>query len=217
MPDKIVTARIACEIGYHEAVIREAYRDSVGTWTWSVGLTNATGHNVERYIDNPQTMEHCLNIYVWALNNYADAVRQTFDDFPMTEEQFGGALSFHWNTGSIRKASWVDAMKSGDMKDAEARFMLWNRPPEIVQRRKKEADLLFRGIWANDGKMTEYDIHSNHNPNWASGRRFDALPILEAIINDTNPAPPDIDGNLVVGRLMQLEARIAELERWRKS
>ena len=69
---------VALEVASHEAVIRQAYKDSVGIWTWSVGLTGATGHDVERYIDNPASLQHCLNIFVWALRNYAAQVNDAF-------------------------------------------------------------------------------------------------------------------------------------------
>lgn len=60
-----IDARAALEIGFHEAIVRQAYRDGGGVWTWSVGLTSATGHDVERYINNPQTIQYCLDVYAW--------------------------------------------------------------------------------------------------------------------------------------------------------
>lgn len=70
-----IDANAAMELASHEGLVRRAYKDSVGVWTWSIGITNATGHNVERYIGKPQTRQHCLAIYVWALEKYADDVR----------------------------------------------------------------------------------------------------------------------------------------------
>ena len=69
----VVDYDVAMEVASHEAIIRQAYEGSHGIWTWSVGLTSATGHVVERYIGKPQSLEHCLSVYVWALDNYADA------------------------------------------------------------------------------------------------------------------------------------------------
>ena len=69
----VVDYDVAMEVASHEAIIRQAYEGSQGIWTWSVGLTSATGHVVERYIGKPQSLEHCLSVYVWALDNYADA------------------------------------------------------------------------------------------------------------------------------------------------
>ena len=62
---------VAMEVAAHEALLRQAYKDSEGVLTWCVGMTNSTGHRVERYIGKPQTLQHCMNIYAWALTNYA--------------------------------------------------------------------------------------------------------------------------------------------------
>ena len=52
-----ITYCIAQEIIGHEAIVRQTYYDSVKKPTWSVGLTSATGHVVERYWKKPQSLE----------------------------------------------------------------------------------------------------------------------------------------------------------------
>jgi hypothetical protein len=78
----------------HEAIIRQAYRDLEGVWTWSVGITSGPGHGVERYIGKPQPLSHCLAVYAWALNRYAEAGQAAFNGYPLTKAQFTAALSF---------------------------------------------------------------------------------------------------------------------------
>lgn len=188
-----ITYQVALEIASHEAVIRQAYKDSVGVWTWSVGLTSATGHDVERYIGKPQTLEHCLAVYVWALNNYADDVRSKFKGRTLTEAQFAAAVSFHWNTGSIRQASWVTKWLAGDIAGARKAFMTWNKPVEIIGRRQKECDLFFDGKWSNDGSITEYTrVTASGTPVWSSAKRVDIQEELNAAFAtaDTTPALP---------------------------
>lgn len=184
-----ITYRTALEIVYHEAIVRQAYKDSVGVWTWSVGLTAATGHDVLRYKDNPQTMEHCLAIFVWALEKYANEVRKRFGNFPLTEAQFAAALSFHWNTGRISSASWVTMFMAGRMADAEKSFLSWNKPKEIEERRKAEADLLFRGKWSANGTVTEYTRvnPSTYAPVWSSGKKVNIETPLRAAMGDEQP------------------------------
>lgn len=180
---------VAMEIAGHEAIIRQAYKDSGGVWTWSVGLTSATGHVVERYIGKPQSLAHCLRVYVWALDNYADEVRRVFAGFDLTKEQFTAALSFHWNTGGIGKATWVKKFKAGQMKAAEQAFMLYNKPAAIIGRRKAEANLLFRGVWANNGAMTEYTkLTAKSTPVWSSAKRINVAKELRAAIAGEIPA-----------------------------
>ncbi|MFQ6554109.1 lysozyme [Aestuariibius insulae] len=184
-----LTFRTATEVAFHEGLVRQAYKDSVGVWTWSVGLTSQTGHNVRRYIDNPQPLRRCLEVFAWALDNYAEAVRAEFKGHDLTEAQFAAALSFHWNTGSIRSASWPDHWKAGKIAQARESFMLWNKPAEIIERREAEADLFFDGIWAGDGTMTEYTrLTARHTPVWSSAQRITIEPILRALLGD----PADI-------------------------
>lgn len=111
---------------------------------------------MSRYVRNPSSLQHALNVYVWALTSQADQVREAFAGRRLTKAQFAAALSFHWNTGGIKRA-----------------FMSWRKPPEIVGRRKKERDLFFKGQWSNAGTVTEFTrVTSRLTPDWSSGRRI---------------------------------------------
>jgi lysozyme len=107
-------------------------------WTWSVGITNSSGHTgFPRYKDNPQTIRRCLEVFEWVLRTtYVPAVADVFDGFVLTEEQFGAALSFHYNTGGIRRATWVKR---------------WQAQPVLpVQERLVALSICFRlGIWSS--------------------------------------------------------------------
>jgi lysozyme len=193
-----ITFDVAMEIAAHEAIIRQAYKDSVGVWTWSVGLTSATGHDVSRYIGKPQSLEHCLKIYVWALERYAEGVRKAFKGHTLTESQFAAALSFHWNTGKIATASWVPLFKAGKLAEAEKSLKSWCKAggkvsSGLVSRRKREADLLFRGKWSHGGTMVEYTrLTAKSTPDWASARRVDVTAALQAALGDSKPVVPDV-------------------------
>lgn len=177
-----ITMRIAMELISHEAIVPEAYKDSVGVWTWGVGVTSASGHSVERYKDNPQTIQRCLEIYVWLLRTkYGPAVTKAFAGSPLTEAQFGAALSFHYNTGAIASADWVDSWNAGKVDQARSEFMNWRKPASIIERRAKERGLFFDGIWTGDGKATVYDVSKpSYSPKWASARRVDISAALAA-------------------------------------
>jgi GH24 family phage-related lysozyme (muramidase) len=194
----VVDYDVALEIASHEAIVRQAYKDSVGKWTWSAGLTSATGHDVERYIGKPQTLEKCLAVYAWALENYAEEVRKAFAGYSLTKAQFAGALSFHWNTGAIKRASWVKLWKAGDIAGARKAFMEWNKPAEIIPRRQKECDLFFNCKWSNDGTMIEYTrLTSKSTPVWSSAKRINVEKELRAAFalppaSDVEPAPAPV-------------------------
>ena len=178
-----ITPRVAMEVAAHEGLVRQAYKDSVGVWTWSIGLTAATGHDVKRYIDNPQPLRRCLEVYIWALNNYADAVRAEFKGHALTEEQFGAALSFHWNTGAIRSATWPDMWKEGNLSAARVSFLSWKKPSEIIPRRQAEAALMFDGKWYSDGTMIEYTrVRSSGIPDWGSAKRISIANDMKSLL-----------------------------------
>lgn len=191
-----LTMRVCLEVATHEAVIRQTYRDSVGKATWSVGLTDATGHDVGRYWGKPQSMQKCMDVYVWALDRYANAVRKKFKGHNLTEAQFAAALSFHWNTGDINTATWVKRWLAGDMVGAREAFMWYRKPPEIVERRSKECNLLFSGKWSNDGMITEYTrLTSRTTPVWASAKRVDIRKEIKIAMQKLRQVEPDFEPN----------------------
>ncbi len=170
-----LTVRMLTEIMHHEAIVLEAYKDSKGIWTWSVGVTSASGHKVERYKDKPQTVAHCLAIYVWLLrHSYLPEVRRAFRGRALTEAQLTAALSFHWNTGAIDTADWVELWLAGDVTAARLRFMDWKRPASIIPRRQAERDLFFGGKWAGTGLTTIWPVRKpSYAPNWSEPQRVD--------------------------------------------
>ncbi len=179
-----LTRRVALEIISHEAIICEGYKDSVGVWTWGIGVTTRSGHAVERYRDNPQSIERVLEVFLWLLREkYIPSVVKAFEGFVLTEAQFAAAVSFHYNTGAIGRASWVTKAKAGDMAGAARAFMEWKRPPEIIERRGKERDLFFKGIWSGDGRVTIYDVRKpSYAPSWKSARRVDVSADLDRLM-----------------------------------
>jgi GH24 family phage-related lysozyme (muramidase) len=183
-----ITTRTALEVAHHEGVVRQAYRDSVGVWTWGFGLTDASGHSVGRYKDNPVPMEKCVEIWLWVLEKYAKDVRDAFRGHDLTEAQFAAALSFHWNTGSIHKATWVKQWKAGDTVAARASIMNWRKPAEIIPRRKAERDLFFYGKWSGSGKVTEYTrLHRTYTPDWSSAVRVDIREQVDSLLGNRAP------------------------------
>jgi len=155
-----LTPRIALELIAHEGIVQEAYRDSTGVWTWSVGVTNASGHEVfPRYKDAPQPLERCIAIYVWLLTTkYLPVVLAAFGAHELTEAELGAALSFHWNTGAIARANWVSLFVAGNIPAARAAIMDWAHPASLAARRTREQALFFDGTWSNDGQALVYEV-----------------------------------------------------------
>lgn len=179
-----LTMRIMVEIIEHEAIVPEAYKDSVGIWTWGVGVTSMSGHDVARYKDSPQSIKRCLEVYEWLLRvKYLPPVLKAFEGRVLTESELGAALSFHWNTGAISKATWVQSVLAGKIDQARAEILNWRSPIEILGRRKLERDLFFDGRWSSDGLVTVYDVSKpSYSPKWSSARQVDIRETLETVV-----------------------------------
>ena len=185
-----LTPRIVGEILSHEGLVRESYRDSQGVWTWSVGITDASGHRVARYRDNPQPLERCLEVFLWLLTaRYLPAVLKAFGSHEPAEHELAAALSFHYNTGGIARAEWLRRFLADEREAARRAFLAWSRPPEIAPRRRRERDLLFDGAWSGDGRCMIYEVAKpSYQP--VKGRRIEVAATLTRLMGELGPDAP---------------------------
>lgn len=173
-----LTEKMMLEIAEHEALVLEAYKDSVGVWTWGFGVTDASGHKVyPRYRNKPSTIEKAIAVYEWLLRTkYLPEVLRAFKGRELTEAQLTAALSFQWNTGAIGRADWVKSFMRFDRRKAWSEFMNWSKPREIIGRRKAERDLFFDERWSGDGVILLYKrVNPGRaaNPVWSSAEQID--------------------------------------------
>jgi len=169
-----LTKRALLELIDHEGIVLEAYKDSKNIWTWGIGVTDASGHKVGRYKDAPQTVGRVVEVFKWLVEQrYLPAVLQAFTE-PLNEHQLAAALSFHYNTGAIKRASWVKSFNKGDISRSRKEFMNWVSPKEVTARRLKERDLFFDGRWSNDGLVRIYPVAKpSYKPVYAKGKTVD--------------------------------------------
>jgi lysozyme len=184
---RTLTSRIALELVAHEGIVREAYRDSTGVWTWSVGDTNASGHTVyPRYKDQPQPLEHCIGVFKWLLETrYLPAVLSAFGNHDPSEAELGAALSFHWNTGAIQRASWLRMFVEGNVAGARAAIMDWSHPSSLAARRSSEQALFFDGTWSSEGTALVYGVSKpSYRP--AGAQKIDIRAAIKGAFADSN-------------------------------
>ena len=142
----------AAFIAAHEGVVTRAYRDVRGTWTIGVGHTAAAGAPRPK-AGMTMTRDEALALLARDLGQYEAGVAKALPEAAQTA--FDGAVSFHFNTGAIRRASWVKRYRDGALAEAEAGLKAWNKAggriyKGLVRRRAEEADLIFRGVWPAD-------------------------------------------------------------------
>lgn len=179
-----LTVPIVLEIAEHEAIVREWYKDSKGVGTWAMGVTDASGHRVARYKDNPQTIRRCLEVSLWLLRTkYLPPVLAAFT-VPLSEAQLAAALSWHWNTGAIGTTAWPALVNQG--RNAEARDFLeshYLNGGTLATRREAEAALFWEGKWSGDGLTTIFDVAKpSYAPKWSSARRVDISADVAAVL-----------------------------------
>ena len=176
-----LTSRSMAEIAGHEGVVLEAYKDSVGVWTWGVGLTNFSGHKVyPRYKDNPQTLQKVIDVFEFILRKkYLPDVLAAFKGHDLTENELAAAVSFHYNTGGIKRASWVKTFLKGDVAGAKIQFMAWKKPPSIIKRREAERDLFFGGAWGDGNAQIIPVKKPSYKPDFKNAKTVKVDEILE--------------------------------------
>jgi len=135
------------DIAAHEGVVLKAYRDVAGIWTIGVGHTAHAGPPKPK-AGMKITRAEAMEIFARDLGKFEMRVGAALGDVP--QHVFDGAVSFDYNTGAIHRASWAKSYRRGDMAAAERQLMLWNKAggrvvKGLTNRRKAEADLIFRG------------------------------------------------------------------------
>lgn len=115
-----------------------AYRDSVGVWTIGVGHTSAAG--------SPKvtpglrlTKEQVDEVFARDLVKYEDAVNSNIK-VPLAQNEFDALVSFCFNIGpgGFSRSTVVKRLNAGDKRGAADAMLMWNKPPEVVGRRKSE-------------------------------------------------------------------------------
>ncbi len=144
-----------------EGVVLRAYRDVAGVWTIGAGLTAASG------VITPKagmviTRAQASALLARALSeNYEPAVRKAMP--PADQQEFDGAVSFHFNTGAISRASWVRAWLKGDWDGVRAGLRKWVKGdgkvlPGLQRRREAEYRLMRYGDYSQAIATTGKDM-----------------------------------------------------------
>jgi lysozyme len=120
----------------------EAYPDpGTGADPWTIGW-GTTGRDIVPGL--VWTQAQCNKRFSHELQRYVREVALAIGAAPTTQGQFDAMVSFHYNTGAIRKATLTKLHKAGDHAGAAAEFGKWvnaagKRMAGLVRRRAEEA------------------------------------------------------------------------------
>lgn len=163
-----LTPKVIAYLGHKEGLTTEAYKDSVGVWTWALGVTNASGHDVMRYKDRPSTLQEAIDVSVWLVKEkYFPAVQKAFPN--LNEAQTAAVLSFHWNTGAVTRLN-------GDFSKATQ----WHKPAVLQVRRDEEQDLFFKGKWPTNLLVPVYPVNKpSYSPAFGKAKMLDITSLVK--------------------------------------
>jgi len=145
----------------HEGVRLKAYLDVAKVPTIGVGMTYypATGKNVK--LGEVISLEQCDSMFATMVASYETAVTKAAK-VSLTKNQFNALVSFTYNVGIGNAAKGFlgsTLLKRINTKapeaDIRAAFAMWKKSggkviPDLVKRRKDEADLYFKSISNED-------------------------------------------------------------------
>jgi GH24 family phage-related lysozyme (muramidase) len=123
-----------------------AYRDSVGVLTIGCGHTsNAGPPKVVAGMTITKEQEH--EILERDLAHFEKAVGNAVK-VPISQAQFDAltSLCFNVGAGAFKKSTVVKRLNKGDHLSAAEAMLFWNKPPEIMNRRKREYAMFVSGI-----------------------------------------------------------------------
>lgn len=108
-------------------VVTRAYQCPSRIWTIGIGHTSKAGiPNVYKGMEI--TEEEAIEIFKKDIKKYEDEVYSVLGDVP--QNVFDAAVSFHYNTGAISRATWVRKYLEEGKKvnnDIKKHFKEWNR------------------------------------------------------------------------------------------
>lgn len=178
----------------HEGIVPGPYLDVVNVWTVGIGHTAAAGPPIPA--DMPRGMPADLDaalrdvftVFRRDLARYEAEVEKALARTPVQQHEFDAAVSFHFNTGAIGRAAWVDLWRRGQKADAAASMLAnWRKPAEIIGRRTAERDLFLTGDYGKQA-ATVWKVNAAGKIIWQQAKRLSQADILTLMQGD--PADP---------------------------
>lgn len=110
---------------------------------WTIGW-GSTGSDIRP--GTIWTQQQCDDRFETELGRYVQEVREAIGSAPTNDNQFDALVSFHYNTGAIRKATLTKKHVAGDYAGAKVEFSRWIKNDGVtmkglVRRRAAEAAL----------------------------------------------------------------------------
>ena len=130
----------------NEGVVLKPYLDTKGIPTIGVGNTYYEDGSKVKMTDSPITQARAMELFKFILKNYELTVySNTRDD--INQNQFDSLVSLCYNIGqqAFKNSTLVKRINSrAPDQSVKNAFLMWNKPAEIMKRRKREVELYFK-------------------------------------------------------------------------
>lgn len=156
----IISAKGLDFLTRQEGIVRYAYNDSQGHATFGVGhllhrgpVTPADRRKWGTKA-RPKPMKFVIDVLDDDLDRYEQAVRDHVK-VPLKQHEFDALVSFSFNIGTegFRKSTAVEVLNDRSLPRATKlrrvgdAMRMWNKPPEILGRRRREIALFQHGAY----------------------------------------------------------------------
>ena len=177
----------------HEGIVPGPYLDSENVWTYGVGHTAAAGppnpakmlRGTPRNLD--AALEEVMVVFRRDLANYTEAVLDAVT-VELEQHELDALVSFHYNTGAVKRANLTKRLNAGDRVGAAAGFMSWVKPTSIRERRLAEKRLFQDGVYP-EASATVWNVAMNGKIIWKPAKRLKPIELL-ALLRMSNV--PDV-------------------------
>lgn len=183
-------------LALHEGVVPGPYKDSAGVWTYGIGHTKAAGapdpESMQRGMPNDidDAVKEAVEVFRKDVAKYEADVNGALDA-TVSQHEFDALVSFHYNTGGIRRARLTKHLNWGDRARAAKGFMGWKKPPEIIPRRYAEKKLFRDGVYPS-GKVIVWGVDDTGRVLWKPRRSYsmqEFLALLRPPVEARDPLP----------------------------
>lgn len=137
----------------------KAYKDEVGVWTIGYGNTNADaavlGFTIKAGVTITEDQADQL-LRAAMIRQYEPDINSAMYSANPTQAQFDAGGSFHYNTGAIKRASWVKSFVAHNLPAVHSQIMLWNKAggkalAGLTRRRNREWEMIDKGDYGPEG------------------------------------------------------------------
>lgn len=163
-----------------EGVALSKYLCSAGVVTIGVGATKSEIPDIAEWpASKTITVEDAFDLLDKSIVRYENAINKALK-VEVTQNQFDALVSIAYNIGTHGAATstFMRRINTGaSMSAITAAILMWDKPKEIIGRRKKEVELFSKGNYG-DGKVSVFAVNSKLQPVYSKGKIIDARKYL---------------------------------------